>query len=342
VTLPTALPGPRTPDPRAAPSLRWGILGTGWIAQRFTDTVLRNTTQRVVAVGSRDPERGAAFARDHGIARTHVGDEALVTDPEVDVVYVASPHHLHRDHALLAIAAGKHVLVEKPIGLHEGDARAIADAARAAGVFCAEALWTLFLPRYDVVRQVLAEGVLGEVHTALLDHGEWFPPEHRIHRPELAGGCLLDLAAYTVAVAFDVLGPATASRAIAEIGPTGVETQVSATVQHAAGAQSVHHSTIVADTPVVAVIAGERARLTLEPPFFGPGSLRLTGRAGSGEVVRPEANTRHEGLFWQAAEVARCIGDGARETALRPLEASVQCMRLLDDLRAEAGVASAA
>jgi predicted dehydrogenase len=189
VPFPSTLPEPRTPDPRTAPALRWGVLGTGWIAERFTSAVHRHTAQRVVAVGSRSQGSARAFAEQVGAARAHPSYADLVSDPEVDVVYVATPHHLHAEHALLAIDAGKHVLVEKPFTLDAASAREVAAAAAARGVFCAEALWTLFLPRYDVVRQLLADSALGDLQTVLADHAEWFGPEHRIQRPELAGGC---------------------------------------------------------------------------------------------------------------------------------------------------------
>jgi predicted dehydrogenase len=204
VTFPSALPASRLPDPLAAPVLRWGILGTGWIAERFVASLERHTRQRVVAVGSRSPASAKEFAERTGIARAHGSYGDLVADPEVDVVYVATPHNHHRAHALLALDAGKHVLVEKPIGLSAAEAQEV--AARARGVFCAEAMWTFFLPRYDVVRQLLDDGVLGEVRTVLADHGEWFPATHRILRQDLAGGALLDLGTYPVALANWVLG----------------------------------------------------------------------------------------------------------------------------------------
>ena len=170
--FPAAMPTSRVPDPLAAPSLRWGILGTGWIAERFVAALHRHTRQRVVAVGSRSVASAKDFAERTGVGRAHGAYADLAADPEVDVVYVATPHNHHRAHALLALDAGKHVLVEKPIGLSAAEAQEIADRAAERGVFCAEAMWTFFLPRYDVVRQLLDDGVLGEVRTVLADHGE--------------------------------------------------------------------------------------------------------------------------------------------------------------------------
>src|SRR6185369_4576949 len=116
--FPASLPTPRTPDPLSAPSLRWGIIGPGWIAERFVGAVQRNTGQRVLAVGSRPAERSAAFAAKHGIERYYASYDALLADSEIDVVYVATPHNAHYPCAKLAIAAGKHTVVEKPLALN--------------------------------------------------------------------------------------------------------------------------------------------------------------------------------------------------------------------------------
>jgi predicted dehydrogenase len=166
---PTALPPPRTPDPMLAPPLRWGVLGPGWIAERFVGSLRRSTRQPVVAVASRDLGRAQAFAARWGVDRAYGGYQALVEDPEVEVVYVATPHNAHRPCALLAIEAGRHTLVEKPLALNAAEVEELGAAARANGVLLMEALWTVFLPKFDVLRQVLADGLLGEVRSVLAD-----------------------------------------------------------------------------------------------------------------------------------------------------------------------------
>ena len=178
--FPASLPASRVPDSQDAPPLRWGIIGPGWIAERFTASVQRHTRQQIVAVGSRNPDRSAEFAARHGIERSHSSYEDLVADPGVDVVYVATPHNGHYPCARLALEAGKHALIEKPIGLNAAQAAEIAALATSQGVFCMEALWTFFLPKFDVIRQLLADGVLGQVRTVNADHGEHFTADHRI------------------------------------------------------------------------------------------------------------------------------------------------------------------
>jgi predicted dehydrogenase len=337
VTFPSALPASRLPDPLAAPVLSWGILGTGWIAERFVASLERHTRQRVVAVGSRSPASAKEFAERTGIARAHGSYGDLVADPEVDVVYVATPHNHHRAHALLALDAGKHVLVEKPIGLSAAEAQEV--AARARGVFCAEAMWTFFLPRYDVVRQLLDDGVLGEVRTVLADHGEWFPATHRILRQDLAGGALLDLGTYPVALANWVLGEPEEVLAIGQDVPGGeVHGQVSAVLRHRGGDQSVINTTVLADTPNRAVLAGGRATLVVEGPFFAPGDLVLTSAGKESTLRWSEPAVGHDALYVTAAEAARRIALGETETPLRPLADSVATLRVVDEIRRQIGV----
>jgi predicted dehydrogenase len=339
VTFPSAMPESRLPEPADAPALRWGVLGTGWIAGKFTGALRRNTRQQVVAVGSRSVASAKAFADEVGIGRAHGSYDDLVADPEVDVVYVATPHNLHHRHALLALDAGKHVLVEKPVALNAAEATEVAAAAAARGVYCAEALWTFFLPRFDVVRQLLDDGVLGDVRTVLADHGEWFPDTHRILRHDLAGGALLDLGTYPLAFASWVLGEPEHIIAVGQDVPGGeVHGQVSAVLRHAGGAQSAVNTTIMADTPNRAVIAGTGATLEFASPFYQPGELVLTA-AGKGSTMRwTEPAVGHEALYVSAVEAARRIAAAETATPLRPLADSVATLRVVDEIRRQIGV----
>jgi predicted dehydrogenase len=333
------MPASRVPDPMEATPLRWGVLGTGWIAERFVGALVRNTRQQVVAVGSRSPGPAKDFADRLGTGRAHGSYAELVGDPEVDVVYVATPHNFHHRHALLALDAGKHVLVEKPLALNEAEATEIAARAAERGVFCAEALWTFFLPRYDVVRQLLDDGVLGEVRTVLADHGEWFPDTHRILRRDLAGGALLDLGTYPLALAAWVLGEPEQVAAIGQDVPGGeVHGQVSAVLRHRGGAQSAINTTLMSDTPNRAVLAGTRATLVVEGPFFTPGDLTLVSAGKEATLRWTELAVGHEALFFPPAEVARRVAAGETGTPLRPLAQSVATLRLIDEVRRQIGV----
>ncbi len=207
-------------------------------------------------------------------------------------------------------------------------------------MFCAEAMWTFYLPSYDVIRQLLDDGVLGDVHTVLADHGEWFPDTHRILRHDLAGGALLDLGTYPLALASWVLGEPEQILAIGQDVPGGeVHGQVSAVLRHPGGAQSAVNTTVMADTPNRAVLAGTRATLVVEAPFFFAGRPGADlGRARSRRCAYTEPAIGHEGLFVTAVEVARRIAAGETGTPLRPLADSMATLRVVDEVRRQIGV----
>ena len=332
--FPDALPTALQPDPRTAPTLRWGVMGTGWIAERFVASLQRHSSQRVVAVGSRSAGTAEQFAERFGIARAYSSYADLVDDAEVDVVYIATPHTYHLEHALLAIDAGKHTLVEKPLALDAAEARQIADAAAAEGLFCMEAHWTPCLPKYDVLRQVLGAGVLGDVTAVVADFGDWFAPEHHIWRPELAGGPLHELGMYLVSFVVDVLGgqpDEIVARATSHA--SGVQSQTAMVLTYGER-QAVLHTTILARTPTTATIAGTAASLVIDGPFYQPGGFTLTSADGSRTLRYAEERYAHEGgLHFQAAEVARRITAGETSSPFRPLARSTEVLAVMDEVR---------
>jgi predicted dehydrogenase len=336
--FPYALPAARTPDSAAAPPLRWGVLGTGWIADRFIRSVQRHTRQEILAIGSRGDARSMAVAGHYGVSRSYGSYEGLVADPDIDVVYVATPHNAHLPCARLALEAGKHTLVEKPLGLNAAQATEIARLAADRGLFCMEALWTFFLPKFDIIRQVLDSGVLGEVRTVLAEHGEYFTADHRIMRPELAGGPLLDLGTYPVAFATWVLGAPERVLAAGQPHDAGVNGQAAAILSDARGNQALVHTTLFSNTPTAATVAGTHGTLTLQGPFYRPGNILLTSAAGDRRLRFTEPQMGHDALHFEAAEVARCVAAGRLESAIRPLADSVITLRVLDEIRSQSGV----
>ncbi|NUS73753.1 MAG: Gfo/Idh/MocA family oxidoreductase [Corynebacteriales bacterium] len=336
--FPSALPTPRTPDPMDAPSLRWGVLGTGWIAERFVRSVVRNTRQRFVAVASRDSERAKTFADRHSIPQSYGSYEELATSGDVDVVYVATDHIAHLDCAKLALNNGKHALIEKPLALNAIQATEIAELAADRGLFCAEALWTLFLPKFDIVRQLLESGVLGETRTVIAELGEYFAPDHRIFRRELAGGPLLDLGTYPVCLATWILGAPAEVLAFGQPHHKGINGQISAILLDTIGNQATIHTTLFNDIPSAASVVGTRATLSLPGPFFQPGEIVLSPAGGSTPLTYSEPRIAHDGLYFEAAEVARCIAAGELQTPLRPLEDSIIMLRTMDSIREMCGI----
>jgi predicted dehydrogenase len=334
------LPPPRTPDPGDAPALRWGILAPGGIARSFATALRAGTGQRLQAVASRSLPRAQDFADDFGIEAAYGAYEDLVADPDVDVVYVASPHSEHRTQALLATAAGKPVLVEKAFARNAAEARDIIESASAAGVFAMEAMWTRFLPHLDVVRRCLEDGLLGEVHTVHADHGQQLYPDgpQRLSDPALAGGALLDLGIYPVSFAHFVLGDFVDVTATGVRTDSGVDAQAAIGVTSSTGAMGVLGTTMLTKTPTVAAVCGTRARLEIDGTFYAPDAVvRLVATDGTELDRFSNPDTRH-GLHFEAAEVARRVTAGDLESPLMPLAETRTIMDALDDVRAQIGV----
>ncbi len=336
--MPPSLPSHRPLPVESVPALRWGVIGTG-IAGSFVAALHAHTAQRAVAVAARDAAKTQAFAIDHGIATVHGNPTALIDDPQVDVVYIATPHPLHHDLALEAIAAGKHVLIEKPIAMSAEEARAITDAGRAAGVLVQEAMWTRYLPQADIIRQVLADGVLGEVWLVRADFGFVMPfdPSHRLWDPELGGGALLDAGVYPISFVSSVLGAPTSVTAVGSVTPTGVDERADLLLTTASGATALASTSLVTSMPVTASILGSGGRLDVLSPFFGPSGVTLsTGALMSEETVtwRDEAfATLHEGLGYQADYFASYVGEGRVESPVHDHEETVAVMATIDEAR---------
>jgi predicted dehydrogenase len=319
--------------------LRWGILGTGGIAETFV-TDLRATGIEVVAVGSRSQESADAFGSRFDIAARHPTYEALVADPEVDAVYVATPHPMHAENALLAIAAGKHVLVEKPFTLNAVEATEVAEAARRAGVVVLEAMWTRFLPSMVRIREIIAAGTLGEVRTLLADHDQLLPsdPQHRINNPELGGGALLDLGVYPVSFAVDLFGAPSSVTARGDKTKTGVDRQVALILEHDGGALSVLHTALDTRGANTATIVGTEGRIEIDSVWYNQTSFTVYS-GESGEVLeRYDEKVVSRGMQFQAWELERVVRDGGRESPLLPLDESIAIMAVLDEARRQVGV----
>jgi len=326
------------PDPRDAPPLRWGILAPGGIANKFARAIRVHTAATVVAVGSRDGGRAARFAAEHGIPRAYAGYDELVRDAEVDAVYVASPHSAHREHAVLAIEAGKHVLVEKALARNSAEVEAIFAAAQRSGVFAMEAMWTRFLPHVDFVHRTIASGTLGEVVSVVADHGQFFEvgPDHRVVNPALAGGAMLDLGVYPVSFIVDLLGAPTSVTAAGELTEAGVDGQVGMVFGYPARLQGVAHTTLWAKTPTTATISGTLARIEIAGDFYASTTLRVVRRDGT--VLGEFDGGVDNGFQFEAAEAARCVSEGRQESERMSWASSRAVMAVMDEVRRQVGV----
>jgi predicted dehydrogenase len=318
--------------------LRWGILGTGGIARLFTSD-LNLTDRAVTAVGSRTQQSADAFATAFGIPRAHGSYEALAADPEVDVIYVSTPHPFHAEGARLALEHGKHVLVEKPFTLNAAEARAVVDLAAAKGLVVLEAMWTRWLPHMVRVRELLASGALGEVRAVLADHDQKLPvnPEHRLQNPALGGGALLDLGIYPVSFAWDVFGAPSSVHAISSPTATGVDRQTAIIFGYPGGEQAVLHTQLDARGPSTATIIGTEARIQIDPVWYTPTSFSLIDPSDA-VIERFEQEVPGRGMQFQAFELERLVAAGTVAGEVLPPEQSVAIMGTLDEIRRQIGL----
>ena len=317
--------------------LGWGILATGGIAGAFTKD-LRSAGLRVAAVGSRTQERADDFAREHEIPHAHGSWEDLVADDDVDIVYVATPHSAHAAAALLALDAGKHVLVEKAFTLNAGEAQAVVDRAAAAGLVVLEAMWTRFLPHMLEIKQLLADGAIGEPQVLIANHDQDLPrdPKHRMNDPELGGGALLDLGIYPISFAVDVFGLPRRVDAMATYTPTGVDQRVSGVLEHERGAHTLFTTALNLAAPDRATIFGTDGRIEIDPAWMSPTSYSVLDATGS-EVRRSRPEVQGRGMQFQAFEVERLVREGGVSERMPPAQ-SVAIMAVLDQIRGRIGV----
>jgi predicted dehydrogenase len=333
------LPSPAIIPLRGGPVARWGVLGPGGIAEDWVSALHRHTDQRVLAVASRSAERSEAFASRHGIPRHYRGHDALLQDPDVDVVYIAAPHAQHHPLALATIEAGKHVLIEKPIALNVAQAEEIAEAARDAGVFAMEAMWSRYLPQSHLVAQLVAEGELGDVRlvTAHLGWRWQYDPADRNFDPAAGGGVMIDAGVYSLWFAHSVLGAPTTVLAQGSLAPTGVETDAVILLQNGRGAHAAVSASSTVTTPGLAAIHGSSGSVHFDTSFVFPAELRIA-RGGDEIHWRDESGlVGRDGLAWQAASLATYLAEGRTQSPLHSLDDSIEVMRTLDEVRRQVG-----
>jgi len=317
--------------------IRWGILGPGKIARKFALGLQSLPDARLVAVGSRKAEKAAAFSAEFNVPHAYGSYEALVADPEVDVVYVATPNSMHHATALLCLKAKKAVLCEKAFTLNAREAQDLVDCARRENVFLMEAIWARFLPPMVQVREWLAQKAIGEPRMVVADFGfrpDW-NPEGRVLNPQLGGGALLDVGIYPLTFASMVLGAPLKVTGQCHMGVTGVDEQAGMVLSYPAGALAV-------------LICAVRTRTLHEARIFGTeGSIYMPGFWHCSEATLMKTGQEPEtvvpgrvgnGYNYEAAEVGRCLRAGLKESPVIPLSETLSTMRTMDALRQQWGL----
>ncbi|MFE2560189.1 Gfo/Idh/MocA family protein [Streptomyces sp. NPDC059352] len=319
-------------------TVRWGILATGGIAERFTTDLLTLDGAEVVAVASRTEASAKAFADRFGIPRAYGDWDGLFADEDVDVVYVATPHHAHREAAGRALEAGKAVLCEKALTLNTREAEELVDLSRDRGLFLMEAMWMYCNPLIRRLAELVRDGAIGEVRTVQADFGLQGPFDagHRLRDPAVGGGALLDLGVYPVSFAQLLLGEPDTVQAHALISPEGVDLNTGMLLGWESGASALLSCSLEADTPLTASVTGTLGRIDVPRGFFFPERFTLLRNGAEPEEYVNEDDP--QSLRHEAAEVMRCLRAGGTESPLVPLDGSLAVMRTLDAVRERVGV----
>jgi predicted dehydrogenase len=323
---------------------RWGILATGKIAHSFATDLHAVPGAELAAVGSRSVESAEAFARELGDERTraHGSYDALVADPDVDVVYVASPHSHHLEHARMAFAAGKPVLCEKPLALTRAEGEALFGSA--GGKFCMEAMWMACHPLVVELARRLRDGELGEPRQVHADLGFVVPADasSRMWDPALGAGALLDMGIYPLTFARLMLGPFSSVAAVGTLAETGIDLDVAIAARHESGAVSALTTSMTSASPRTATVATDRGLLELPWDFHHPTYAVWTPTGGEPQRIEPPSPVLGSGLGNEAAHVQECLRDGLTESPLVPHAQTLELLGVMDDLRAQLGVRYAA
>ncbi|HEX7538043.1 MAG TPA: Gfo/Idh/MocA family oxidoreductase [Dermatophilaceae bacterium] len=314
--------------------IHWGFLGAGGIAAVMAAD-LRHGNNILYSVGARDAGRAAAFAARFGASRSHGSYRAVIEDPDVDIVYVATTHPFHREQALMAVEAGKPVLIEKPLALNAAQAREVLTAARERRVFAMEAVWMRANPLIVRAREMVAGGVIGDVVAVHADFsiGLDFDPAHRLYDLANGGGALLDLGVYPMHFAWLFLGRPDTQQVLGTLSPSGSDATVAMQWGYASGATAQLRCATTARTPGRAAIAGTTGWISVGPWFLNPERLVVTTSEG---VSRVESEERGYGP--QIEEVERCLRAGLLESPLAPHADTIAVLELIDQARADLGV----
>lgn len=319
--------------------IRWGILGTGSIAKKFATGLKSIEDAQIAAIGSRKQETAVAFAREFGAGRAHASYDALASDPDVDVIYVSTPHQLHCENTLLCLDRGKAVLCEKPFAINAREAQRMAARARDKKLFLMEAMWTRFLPAMMQVKEWIATGRIGEPRMVKGDFGfrADVNAEGRLFNPEFGGGSLLDVGVYPISFASMVFGGTpTAIAGAAHLGETGVDEQAGYLLTYEGGKLAVLASGIRTETPYDAYVLGAEGMIRVHSPFWCATTATLT-RSGHDPVTFSIPH-QGNGYEYQAMEVMRRLRAGELESPGMSLEESIVIMQTMDRIRAQWGL----
>ena len=320
-------------------AIRWGIIGLGSISRKFAVGLRTAADAECYAVASRSQQKADAFGEEFGAVKRYGSYAALADDPDVDVVYIGTPHTFHKSNALLCLNGGKHVLCEKPFAVNRREAEEMAALAREKNLFLMDAMWTRCFPAMVKLRQLLAEKTLGDVMLVQVDFGFRMGqvlPAHRLFNPRLAGGALLDVGIYCLYLASMVYGrQPTDIISHCAIGSTGVDELSVSVFKYSDEEMATITTAIRMNTPHEARIIGAKGFISI-PDWWHPTemTLQISGQEAETLDFALEGN----GYNYEAVEVGRCIRAGLTESAAAPLDETLAIMGTMDRIRQQWGL----
>ena len=320
-------------------TINWGIMGTGQIARKFAKDLKFVSDAKLLGVGSRHKSSADEFGDRFNVPRRYAAYDELASDPEIDVIYIATPHSRHHDNSLLCLSAGKHVLCEKPFTINRRQAEEVITAAREKNLFLMEAMWSRFVPVYQKVSEWINNGRIGTIRMITADFGFRAPwdADHRLFNPELGGGALMDVGIYTLDLPRWILQKEPkVIKSWAEIGETGVDEQSAYILGYDEGELAVLSSAVRTQTPQEAVIMGTDGSIKIHRPFWNPQKVTINDSGEDTTVSLPIENGL--GYQFEAMEVMNCLRKGKSESDIMPLQTTLKNMQLLDTIRDQWGL----
>lgn len=316
--------------------IRWGIMATGEIAHSFAPDLALIPDAQLVAVGSRSMQTARAFADQYGARNAHGSYTELANDPDVDVVYIATPHGLHHDHILMCFDAGKHVLCEKALTLNARTTAHAIGEARRRGLFLMEAMWMRCNPNIRAMQELVATGELGDIQAVGADFGFLAAnaDKARLVDPALGASAILDIGIYPLTFAWLFLGQPERIISVGAVSERGVDLACASVLSYDDGAHATLSCTNTAVTPGHAFVAGSLGRIEVPRPFHRPDEFVV--RTSDGDTVHRHPVTGR-GYTHEIEEVHRCLRAGLTESAVIPLDDSLALMRLMDWMRSDLG-----
>jgi len=322
-------------------TIRWGILGAGRIARKFASDLKFVENSELIAVGSRTKASAEEFNKEFPVKFTHDNYEALAQNPEVDIIYIATPHNLHYENTLLCLEHNKAVLCEKPFAINARQATEMINAAKEKKVFLMEALWTKFHPHFIKTQEMIRQGQLGEIRSVLVNFGfkPWPPIPARLFDPALGGGTLMDIGIYNVFIALSVLGKPDHIDAVITPASTGVDEQCAILLRYNNGALAQLFSTFSSNLATEADISGTNGRIRLTSRFYEPSTTVefYPDRADSKKIIAVEKEAGF-GYQYEARHVNDCLRNGLTESPVVTFADTLLMMETLDVIRAIAGI----